>query len=89
VTLSKNHFEVESMVGYQKPKPRQFVQLRQERKPEPPKEVKEAKEVKEVKEAKETKENRLKEKETKEDTKLSTTRESLKVKKQQRPRANS
>jgi hypothetical protein len=41
--LSRNQFEVSDPVGYQKPKPRQFVQPLprhkvEEKKPEPPKE---------------------------------------------------
>lgn len=52
VILSREKFEVSDLVGYQKPKPRQFVQpqLRQkveEKEPEPPKE--ESKKQKEVK----------------------------------------
>lgn len=46
VTLSKLPFEVSDAVGYQKPKPRQFVRLYQE--PEEPKKLEEVKEVKKV-----------------------------------------
>lgn len=46
VTLSKNRFKVTDQAGYQKPKPRQFVQPRprqkaEEKKPEPPQEKQE------------------------------------------------